>query len=181
MLGILCCLCSFPISPTRHLVPVPETKDQRYYRMPRIAFVALGLCLLSHLEHTRNIRPSWILNVYLLVSLALDGARARTLWAIPDNKTVAIAFIFAIVIKSILLALEAKEKRDTLLPEYRDLSPEATCGVFNTWFFWWLNPLFLKGFKRPLTIDQLFRADDAFIPDGGELDLLGACRKCEKY
>ena len=131
MLGILCCLCSSPISPTRHLVPVPETKDQHYYRMP----MALGLRLLSHLEHTRNIRPSWILNVYLLVSLALDGARARTLWAIPDNRTVAIAFIFAIVLKSILLALEAKEKRDTLLPEYRELSPEATCGVFNAWFF----------------------------------------------
>ena len=143
--------------------------------------MALGLCLLSHLEHIRNIRPSWILNVYLLISLALDVARARTLWAIPDNRTVAITFIVAIVLKSILLALEAKEKRDILLPGYRDLSPEATCGVFNAWFFWWLNPLFLKGFKRPLTIDHLFRADDAFVPDGGELDLLGAWRKCEKH
>ena len=110
-------------------------------------FVALGLCLFSHLEHSRSVRPSWILNVYLLLSLAFDIVRARTLWAIPDNKSLAIVFVIAVSIKGIIFCLEVKEKRDCLFPKYQYLAPEVTSGIYNAWFFWCLNSLFLRGYK----------------------------------
>lgn len=45
-----------------------------------LAVGALFLVLLSYAEHTRSVKPSLILNAYLLVSLLFDIARVRTLW-----------------------------------------------------------------------------------------------------
>lgn len=139
----------------------------------------MSLCLLSHLEHSRNVRPSWILNVYLLISLALDGTRARTLWAIPDNRPLATILIVTVVIKGFLVVLEAKEKRNSLLSAYRHYPPEAISGIYNAWFFWWLNPLFLEGYKKTLNIDQLFRADDKLVPRDEGPGLLSKWRQCK--
>ena len=144
-------------------------------------FLALGLCLLSHLEHTRSVRPSWILNIYLLLSLAFDIVRARTLWSIPDNKSLAIVFVVTVSIKGLMMLLEAKEKRDLLLPKYQSLSSEVVSGIYNAWFFWWLNPLFLRGYKKALTIDQLFRVDEKLAPNDEGRGLLAEWRKCKEY
>ena len=144
-------------------------------------FLALSLCLLSHLEHSRTVRPSWTLNVYLLLSLAFDIVRARTLWAIPQNKSLAIVFVIAVSIKGIMVCLEAKEKRKSLLPKYQYLSPEATSGIYNSWFFWWLNPLFLRGYKKALTVDQLFCVDHKLAPNDEGRSLLTEWRNCKDY
>ena len=144
-------------------------------------FATLGLCLLSHLEHSRSVRPSWILDVYLLLSLAFDIVRARTLWSIPDNKSLAIVFVVTVSIKSIMLCLEVKEKRDCLFPKYQYLAPEVTSGIYNAWFFWWLNPLFLRGYQKALTIGQLFPVDGKLVPDDEGLGLLAEWRKCNDY
>lgn len=144
-------------------------------------FTALGLCLLSHLEHSRSVRPSWVLNVYLLLSLAFDSVRARTLWAIPDNRTLAISFVITVALKGFMVGLEATEKRKDLFHRYQFLPPEATCGIYNAWFFLWLNPLFLRGYKSALTVDKLFYDDPALVPDVQKLGLLEKWRKCKHH
>jgi ATP-binding cassette subfamily C (CFTR/MRP) protein 1 len=102
-------------------------------------FDGLALCFLSHSEHFYSIRPSAIINTYLLLTLPFDGARARTLWLGRATRPVAAAFTSALGIKLFILIAEAIEKRSILLDRYRNSSPEATSGIYSRSFFWWLN------------------------------------------
>ena len=78
-----------------------------------------------------------------------------------------------------MVCLEAKEKRGSLLSKYQYLSPEVTSGIYNAWFFWWLNPLFLRGYKKALTVDQLFCVDAKLAPGDEARGLLVEWRKCK--
>ncbi|KAE8392559.1 hypothetical protein BDV23DRAFT_151059 [Aspergillus alliaceus] len=40
----------------------------------------LSLAVISYQEHHCSIRPSFLLGVYLAISILLDGSQARTLW-----------------------------------------------------------------------------------------------------
>ncbi|KAE8452406.1 hypothetical protein EG329_001107 [Mollisiaceae sp. DMI_Dod_QoI] len=121
---------------------------------------AIGLCVLSHAEHLYSIRPSAIINVYLLITLPFDIARCRTLWMLGSTKSVAAAFSSAIGIKCIVLIAEAVEKRQILLSRYRHTSPEATSGIYSRSFFFWLNNLMRTGFTRVLNNEDLYPIDD---------------------
>lgn len=142
---------------------------------------ALGFCLLSHLEHTRAVRPSSILNVYFFFTLIFDSARARTLWAIPDNRVPAIVFTTTVALKSLILLLEATEKRGLLRPMYTQYPPETTGSVFNQNFFWWLNPLLINGFGKVLSVEKLFPIDDALGVDSAEEILNSRWNKCKLF
>uniref|UniRef100_A0A093VGM0 Canalicular multispecific organic anion transporter 2 n=1 Tax=Talaromyces marneffei PM1 TaxID=1077442 RepID=A0A093VGM0_TALMA len=119
-------------------------------------------CLLSYFEHTRTIRPSFLLDVFFFLTLLFDIAQCRTLWLRGSGfygNTIAILFTISVVMKALLLALEALEKRRFLRAEYKASPPEATASIFNRSFFWWLNPLFVKGFSSLLRMDDLFDID----------------------
>jgi hypothetical protein len=122
----------------------------------------LGFCFLSYTEHTRAVRPASLLNTFLLVTLLFDIAHTRTLWlraADHLNQIIAYLSTTAVVIKSIILVLEALNKRRLLRPEYRAYPPEATSSLYNRSFFWWLNPLFRQGYGHELVVDDLFVLD----------------------
>jgi ATP-binding cassette subfamily C (CFTR/MRP) protein 1 len=122
--------------------------------------VAIGLCILSHVEHIHSIRPSAIINAYLLLTLPFDIARCRTLWA--EGVTVSIASMFSstIAVKVMVLVTEAIEKRHILLERYRCSSPEATSGIYSRSFFFWLNKLMTSGFDRILSNEDLYPIDE---------------------
>ncbi|KAJ5794165.1 hypothetical protein N7457_000764 [Penicillium paradoxum] len=125
-----------------------------------IGVLALGL--LSYAEHTRSVRPSFILNTYLFCSLLFDIARSRTLWlrsVDTFNDTIAIITTVAVGVKLVLFVLEAVEKRHILQSEYASYPPEATAGFYNRAVFWWLNPLFKIGFTGSLHVEDLFLLD----------------------
>jgi ATP-binding cassette, subfamily C (CFTR/MRP), member 1 len=124
-----------------------------------LAFVgALAMYPLSYLEHTRSVRPSTLLEVYLLVSLLLNIPQARTLF-LRHNEPTAIAAIFVATIGAMLIVwiLEARNKTKDLKEPYKEYPPEATHGVWNRTFFLWLNPLLVKGFKKLLSLDDLWQ------------------------
>ncbi|KAG0155381.1 hypothetical protein PDIDSM_06070 [Penicillium digitatum] len=121
-----------------------------------------ALVLLSYAEHTRSVRPSFILNTYLFCSLLFGIARARTLWlrsVDTFNDTLAILATAVVGVKLLLFVLEAVEKRHILKPEYAGYPPEATAGFYNRAMFWWLNPLFKIGFTGVLRVEDLFVLD----------------------
>ncbi|KAK0706203.1 P-loop containing nucleoside triphosphate hydrolase protein [Lasiosphaeria miniovina] len=130
----------------------------------------LSSCLLSHLEHTRAVRPSSLLGIFLLSTLLFDAAHTRTLWLRAGsqsnghdhngNKSLAHLSVAAAAAKAAVLVAEAVEKRRLLRPAVRALHPpEATSGVFSRVFFAWLNALFRAGFGRVLVVDDLFALD----------------------
>ena len=119
--------------------------------------------LLSHLEHVKSIRPSFLISFYLLASLVFDIARARTQWLLPEypaREAVAGIFTASVGVKAVVIMLEVLGKRSILLGVWRAASRESTSGVFNRSLFWWLNGLLVSGFKSVLSVDDLFSINE---------------------
>lgn len=132
-----------------------------------LAFVAaIAVFALSYVEHSRSVAPSTLLNVYLLFSLVFDLVQARTLYLRHDDTPIAAVFSAMIGIKAALLFLESLGKRSYLKKPYRELPPESISGIFNQSFFWWLNSLFIGGFRRLLSFDDLFTIDGELTSEG---------------
>ena len=121
---------------------------------------ALAIFQVSYVEHTRSVRPSALLNLYLLFSLMFDAAQARTLYLRKDDSVIAAVFTIGLGIKLTLLILEAQGKRPFLKDPYRDYPPEATSSIFSQSLLWWLNSLFFGGFRKLLSADDLYMVDN---------------------
>ncbi|KAL9572706.1 hypothetical protein ACKAV7_003105 [Fusarium commune] len=142
--------------------PLPTSKPQ--ITAAALVFVnGLLLALLSYVEHTRSVRPSTIINVYLLFTALFDCAIARTLWIIDGAHTVARLFTAATSAKALILISEAWEKRSILRVQYRDLSPETTSGILGRSVFWWINPLMKLGFSNFLTEHDLYAIENSLL------------------
>ncbi|KAL3480238.1 P-loop containing nucleoside triphosphate hydrolase protein [Aspergillus californicus] len=124
------------------------------------AFFFLGL--LSYAEHNFSVTPSLPLIAYLFVTLLFDIAKTRTLWlrqAGGTSHTVSALTSATVAFKLALLLLESVEKNAILRDTYKAYPPEATAGILNKSFFWWLNPLFRQGFSKSLVVDDLYVLD----------------------
>ncbi|KAI1263553.1 P-loop containing nucleoside triphosphate hydrolase protein [Xylariaceae sp. FL1019] len=115
----------------------------------------LLLALLSHLEHAKSIRPSFLISFYLLVTVLLDALRTRTRWLIGHDHGAAAILSASLAIKIVLLVLEATGKRRLLAEDDRHCSAESTSSLFGRGLFFWLNPLLLSGFGRILAVADL--------------------------
>ncbi|KAI1336278.1 multidrug resistance-like protein [Xylariaceae sp. FL0016] len=126
-----------------------------------LSFVAsLALCILSLAEHVRSLRPSFILNAYLLLSLAFDGAILRTLWLATAPASVRAIFTASFALKAAILVLEAREKHKYMISRERQHSPEETSGLYSQSLFWWLNFLLIAGFRELLRPADLYPIQD---------------------
>ncbi|KAG5781567.1 hypothetical protein H9Q73_004760 [Fusarium xylarioides] len=142
--------------------PLPTSKPQ--IAAAALVFVnGLLLALLSYVEHTRSVRPSTIINVYLLFTALFDCAIARTLWLLDGAHAVARLFTAATSAKALILVSEAWEKRSILRVQYRDLSPETTSGILGRSVFWWINPLMKLGFSNSLTEHDLYAIEKSLV------------------
>lgn len=119
--------------------------------------VALILGPLSYLEHSRSLRPSALLNLYLLFTLLLDAATLRTLWLMPAfSSPMRNIYLVSFALKAITMLLEAREKQkySTLGP--KELSPEEFSGIYSRGLFWWLNGIIRAGAKQILQPMHLY-------------------------
>ncbi|KAF2488718.1 putative multidrug resistance protein [Lophium mytilinum] len=123
-----------------------------------LSFVcALVIYPLSYLEQTRSVHPSTLLELYLISSSVLSIPQARTLFLRQDDLPIAAIFVASIGATLLLWTLEARSKTKSLKEPYREYPPEATRGVWNRTFFWWLNTLFVSGLKRLLSMNDLWK------------------------
>ncbi|KAF2421108.1 ABC transporter [Tothia fuscella] len=117
---------------------------------------------ISVFEHSRASRPSILLNSYLFLTLLSDTVQMRTLWlaarTLEENRFSAL-FTTTIGLKIILLLLESVRKTKWVKWDETKHSPEETSGVFSLVAFTWLNQIFVVGFKKILTLDDLFSLD----------------------
>ena len=121
---------------------------------------AFVLALLSHLEHKRSTRPSFLASFYILVTLVFDIARARTHWLLRQNDDAAATLTAIVASKLFMLIFEATEKRSILLSKYEGFSTESTSGLFSRAFFYWLNPYYSRdigAFFRLMILFQLLK------------------------
>ncbi|KAI1751604.1 P-loop containing nucleoside triphosphate hydrolase protein [Xylaria castorea] len=115
----------------------------------------ISLALLSHLEHAKSIRPSFIITFYLIFTVLLDIARVRTQWLLKYTDGVAATLTASLAVKVVLLTLEAIDKRRLLLRSDREYPHESTSGPFSRGFFLWLNSLIVSGFGKVLSLADL--------------------------
>lgn len=116
--------------------------------------VVLGL--LSYSEHVKSARPAPLMTSFLLLTLFLDGARARTEWLLRASTTIPSIFLISLGLKFVLLVVESLPKTRFLLHNGRRYTTEETAGIFSLSFFAWLCPLVLKGYRCHLSIDDLY-------------------------
>jgi ATP-binding cassette subfamily C (CFTR/MRP) protein 1 len=135
--------------------------------------------LLSAIEHSRAVRPATSLILYLLVSLIADSVQTRTLYLRHDITPLAALSTVLVGLKVLLLILEAKSKRRFLKSPYRSYPPEATSSIINRSFYWWLNPIFAAGFRRILTLDDLFSVDDKLSSNLLRTEMRNSWTKCQ--
>ncbi len=120
----------------------------------------LALLVLSDFEHCRTTRPSAIIQSFFLFTILLDVPRLRTAWLLDDNYVAACLFTASFSLRVLLLVLESfqKWKRATVPPD--SIAPEERQGIFGRISFWWLMPMFFEGYRRDLSMDDLFAIDD---------------------
>ncbi|PIA90546.1 ABC transporter C family member 8 [Cercospora beticola] len=134
-----------------------------------VSFLAsLALLYLSSLEHAKTIRPSSIINFWILVSLLLDLPQARTLWLRPGSRIVPVTFSISLVAKVLILYLEARNKKRSIFPQYRFLAPEALVNLYSQVSLWWINPMFWTGYRSFLSIDSLYDIDEGLSSTSAE-------------
>lgn len=128
--------------------------------------VALLMTMLSAIEHSGNPRPSTLLTAYLCITLLLDAAQARTLFLSSARRLERVyssIFCAAVALKVGILILEARQKARWVRwgNDEKEHSPEETSGIFSLGVFFWLNKLFLAGYKTILAIETLLPLDSS--------------------
>ena len=154
-----------------------------------MSFVStLCILALSFVEHSRSPRPSILLNAYLLVTILFDITQIRTLWlASTDFNDITFSRLFTttVIAKAALLLLESQHKSKWIQLDIKEHSPEEFSGMFGLGAFVWLNQIFLAGYRKVLTLDDLFPLDQSMATEGLQLRLLeymrGSSSKGRKF
>ncbi|XHG07806.1 hypothetical protein AWENTII_010938 [Aspergillus wentii] len=119
------------------------------------AVIIIGL---SYVEDRKSTRPSALLTVYLLLSILFDATQVRTLW-LTHRTPIAAVQSSIIGTKIVMLSLESRGKTSYLQSPYKEYPPEATSGIVNLSFVWWLNRLFATGYRKLIGSRDLFDLD----------------------
>ena len=116
---------------------------------------ATAVCVLSFLEHGRNVAPSTLLTTYLTLAIFSDVIEAGlrlVAWNLCHPWGLKSA---SFGVKLVLLILESRTKRTILREPYVNLSPEETAGFFGVAFFWWVNGLLSQGYAKLLSLSDI--------------------------
>lgn len=114
---------------------------------------------LSLVDHNKSARPSILLNSYLFLTLLLDAAQTRTLFLSSGGKpeiTYSSIFGATVALKLGILVLEAQRKPEWINWDENDHSPEESSGIVSLGVCFWLNELFLEGYKKVLKTQNLY-------------------------
>lgn len=120
-----------------------------------------ALAVLIFMQHRNSRKPSKLIGGYLALSIILDIALVRTFW-MRSIRTIAVVFTISFALKTVLLILEEIPK--DLISEDEKIH-ETSSGVINRSFFWWLNGLFLQGYRGILETNDLQAIDPRYDAD----------------
>ncbi|KUI69993.1 Multidrug resistance-associated protein 1 [Cytospora mali] len=120
------------------------------------ALVPPIMAWLSHMEQTRSLRTSIVINVYLFIDLLLGLIRGRTIWLVFGHRSYTILFTVATAMIAVVAILEALPKRHWQKKSMESASPEEISGLYSLLFMSWLNPLILLGNRKTLDTEDLY-------------------------
>ncbi|ESU15058.1 hypothetical protein FGSG_08308 [Fusarium graminearum PH-1] len=113
------------------------------------------------------LRPSTLLNIYVLLTLLFDIVQTRTSWLLVSGSSQqARLFTASVVVKAVILCLETIPKTRWIHWVAEEHSPEESSGVFSVGVFAWLNRLFVRGYQGVLKIEDLYPLDESMASNG---------------
>lgn len=120
------------------------------------SIVSAAVCVLSFLEHGRNVAPSAVLTTYLVLECFSDVIQAGLLY-VGEGFCYPVSSLTSAIsaTRFILLSLEGQTKTSILREPYNKLSPEETAGFFGVVFFWWVNKVLITGYSHILSLDDM--------------------------
>ncbi|RAK97795.1 P-loop containing nucleoside triphosphate hydrolase protein [Aspergillus ibericus CBS 121593] len=163
---------------------LPQDNNQQPLAIASLALSvtdAAFLCALSYFEHAKAIGPSTVLLTYLFLSALLDATRLRTLWLLGDGglpfKAISST---SLAVKLAILFIESRGKTKHFL-DAKDTSrsPEETGGIFTNGLFLWTNPLLLRGFKKVLSLSDLYHLPQNCVVIGQDQSFREAFEKSQ--
>ncbi|OLN82360.1 Canalicular multispecific organic anion transporter 1-like protein 2 [Colletotrichum chlorophyti] len=135
---------------------------------------ALFMIGLSYAEHSRAPRPSILLTGYIFFQVLFDIAQTRTSWLMARSfptQLFAKLFTASLVVKVVIFLVEAQKKTRWIRWTADEHSPEETSGLFSLGVYFWLNRLFLHGYRNVLTIGDLYALDQGMIAETMQITL----------
>ncbi|KAL6786178.1 P-loop containing nucleoside triphosphate hydrolase protein [Trichoderma sp. SZMC 28012] len=129
---------------------------------------SISMIPLTAVEHNKSPRPSVLLTSYLLLSLLFDVTQARTLYlssATSAELSYSNLFTAAVALKTAILVLESRKKSKWMNWNEKEHSPEETSGILSLGVFFWLNKLFLDGYRKIILLDDLYSLDKSLEPE----------------
>jgi ATP-binding cassette, subfamily C (CFTR/MRP), member 1 len=117
---------------------------------------ALAVLILVGIEHSRSLRPSSLVLLYLLAFIITEAVQIRTLFLRGYVVEVARLDCGSLACSLLLLVLESLSKKAYLKPIKDDYSPEEFASVFSRSVFWWLNPILFLGNRKILSLTDLY-------------------------
>lgn len=118
-----------------------------------------AICLVPvlYLEHRYTLRSTAYMSLWLICTIICDIGRARSLFLRIDVFTVGILTTIATGLKMCLFILEEKSKKSLIKDQRtrKDVTTEATSGLFSRIMFLWMNRVFSYGFKNIISLDGL--------------------------
>lgn len=137
-----------------------ETTNSAEIPAAVVAFLASVVSFaLSRWEHVRSIRPSKLLQLYLIVALIVQAVHLRTIWTIHDDTVLQALGIGQVASCAAFLAAESAGKERVLITKQRR-SPQDVNDLFSERMFWWLNNLFTRGYRKILAPGDLDQTDE---------------------
>ncbi|CEJ91890.1 hypothetical protein VHEMI07575 [[Torrubiella] hemipterigena] len=122
-----------------------------------------ALCILAmlYVEHKHSIQPSTLISIYLSITVLFDIAKARSYFNRPGLESMAGTTLAILVLKSIVIYLEEKSKRESITnsTSHDELGKEDESGFWNRAVVWWVNSTFRLGFKTIITVEDLPELD----------------------
>jgi ATP-binding cassette subfamily C (CFTR/MRP) protein 1 len=119
---------------------------------------SIVIAVLLLVGHTRSVRPSSIISIYLLSRITADAVQLRTLQLRNYAPAISRTLSAEIVIQLLFLLLESWPRKQSI-KDFNEYSPGDTAGVFNRNVLWWMNSLFFKGNNSILEQTDLFNLD----------------------
>lgn len=115
----------------------------------------IAVCVLSFMEHGRNVAPSAVLTGYLLLTCSSDAIQASLLYVAMNLRFLPSLAGLASAAQLVLLVLESRTKTSILRDPCKKVSPEAQTGINGSCVFWWVNGILKIGYTSPLTLGDV--------------------------
>lgn len=119
--------------------------------------------VLVWIEHYKLMQPSFTVSFYIIASMFLDAARARSFSMRPGLEVASGLMASVAALKFALAILLEVPKQLTPELETKKVVQELTGGLVNRSFMAWINTLLLVGFRRNLRLEDLDALDETYL------------------